>query len=63
MFPSCAMKIEKIFFESDLKYVAVYVGTKVDTDITLNDELNGIYELLSEDKNHYPKKIIKKLRE
>ena len=46
--PSCSMKVEKIFFLSQLKYLAVSLGTQVQHDITLNDELFYVYNILKE---------------
>ena len=62
--PSCSLKIEKIFFMEELRYLVVYMGPEAQTDIKLNDELCYIYELMKdkEKKGYCPKKLIKKLR-
>lgn len=48
----------------ELRYLAVYMGPEAQTDMTLNDELSYIYELMKdkEKKGYIPKKLIKKLR-
>ena len=62
---TCSLKIEKIFFMAQLKYVAVYLGTQVQQDLKLNDELRYIYNLIRgpEKKPFTHRKIVKKIRE
>jgi hypothetical protein len=42
----CSIKIEKIFFLSQLKYLVVYIGSLIESEINLNDELLFIYNYL-----------------
>lgn len=62
---TCSIKIEKIFFMSQLRYLTVYLGFIIEKEINLNDELCYVYDYLKEGSkkifNH--KKIIRELRE
>jgi hypothetical protein len=62
---TCYLRVEKLFFASQMKYLAVYFGAKVNTDVTINEELSFIYNLLNNgNKKPFPhKKLLKKLRE
>lgn len=61
---TCSMKIEKIFYLNQLKYVAIFLGQQVQSAITINDELGYIYEYLKEEKGPFQhRKIIKEIRE
>ncbi len=40
---TCAIKIQKIFFQNRLKFIGVYFGPLVQTEIKLNEELDFIY--------------------
>jgi hypothetical protein len=50
---------------SELKYLAVYIGSIIQSEITLNEELRFIYNYLreGEKKLFVHKKVIKELRE
>ena len=62
---TCSMKIEKVFFMSQLKYLIVYLGCQVQNDIKLNDELCFVYNLLKDGDKKKPflhRKIVKRVR-
>ena len=62
---SCSAKLEKIYYQGDLKYILVTVGRTVQDEIKLSHELNFIYAKLQEPEKgsfHY-KKLVKALRE
>lgn len=61
---TCSIKIEKIFFNSQLKYLAVYLGSIIENEINLNDQLYFIYNYLKEGEKVFThKKIIRYLRQ
>lgn len=62
---SCSIKLEKIFFQGEFKYILVAFGSIVQKEVGLSDELEFIYGKLKR-KNELVfrhKKLLKKLRE
>jgi hypothetical protein len=61
----CSIKIEKIYCQMQIKYILVCIGTLVQTEVKLNDELEYIYSQLKKPGEVYfkHKKVLKKLRE
>jgi SepF-like predicted cell division protein (DUF552 family) len=63
---TCSIKIEKVFFMSQLQYLVMYIGSIIESEINLNDELLFIYNYLKGGEkatafNH--KKVVRELRE
>ena len=61
----CSIKVEKIYYKQQVKYILLLAGKLVQTEIKLNDELEYVYRKLkrSGEKNFRHKKIVKKIRE
>ncbi len=64
MFGSCSIKIDKIYFGNEFKYILVSFGSIVQKDIKLNDQLEYIYAKLKKKGESFKhKKVLKKIRE
>lgn len=61
----CSIKIEKICLQNKVKFILVLIGTLVQTEVKLNDELEYLYTRLKKNGEVYfkHKKVLKKLRE
>lgn len=61
----CSIKIEKICCQNKVKFILVLIGTLVQTEVKLNDELEYLYTRLKKNGEVYfkHKKVLKKIRE
>ena len=48
---SCSVEVEKVFFNKQLRYVAIYYGPLVNRQVKTKDELDFIYRVLSDQKH------------
>jgi hypothetical protein len=62
---SCSIKIDKIYFQNEFKYILISLGSIVQKEIKLNDELEYIYSRLKKkgETSFRHKKVIKRIRE
>lgn len=62
---SCSIKVDKIYFQNEFRYILISFGSIVQRDVKLNDELDYIYTRLKRkgDSIFRHKKVIKKIRE
>lgn len=62
---SCSIKVDKIYFQNEFRYILISFGSIVQRDVKLNDELDYLYTRLKRkgDALFRHKKVIKRIRE